>query len=39
MKDYVEVDNIPKSYQGRPRGWRDAIKAPKDMPNGGAYPS
>ena len=39
MKDYVEVDSIPKSYQGRPRGWRDAIKAPKDMPNGGAYPS
>lgn len=39
IKDYVEVDSIPKSYEGRPRGWKDAKKAPKDMPNNGHHPN
>jgi hypothetical protein len=39
MKDYVEVDSIPKTYEGRPRGWRDAKKAPKDMANNGHHPN
>ena len=39
IKDYVEVDDIPKSYKGKPRGWKDAKKAPKDMPNNGHHPN
>jgi hypothetical protein len=39
MKDYVETDNIPTSYKPKPRGWRDAKKAPKDMPNNGHHPN
>jgi hypothetical protein len=38
IQNYEEVDDIPKSYKAKPRGWKDAKKAPKDMPNGGAYP-
>ena len=38
IQNYEEVDDIPKSYKAKPRGWQDAKKAPKDMPNGGAYP-
>jgi hypothetical protein len=39
IKDYVEVDDIPKSYKGKPRGWKDAKKAPKDMANNGHHPN
>ena len=39
IKDYVETDNIPTSYKPKPRGWRDAKKAPKDMPNNGHHPN
>jgi hypothetical protein len=39
IKDYVETDNIPKSYKAKPRGWKDAEKAPKDMPNNGHHPN
>ena len=39
IKDYVEVDDIPKSYKGKPRGWKDAKKSPKDMPNNGHHPN
>lgn len=39
MKDYVETDNIPTSYKPKPRGWRDAKKAPKDMRNNGHHPN
>jgi hypothetical protein len=37
IKDYVEVDDIPKSYKGKPRGWKDAKTAPKDMANNGHH--
>ena len=34
-----EVDNIPSKYKPkRNSAYRDSKKAPKDMPNGGAYP-
>jgi hypothetical protein len=39
IKDFVEVDNIPKTYQPKPKGWRDSKKAPKDMPNQGHHPN
>lgn len=39
IKDYVPVDSIPKTYQARPRGWKDAEKAPADMPNSGHHPN
>ncbi len=39
IKDYVEVNDIPKSYKGKPRGWKDAKKAPIDMPNNGHHPN
>lgn len=34
-----EVDTIPKSYQPRPAGHKEAKKAPKDMPNNGHHPN
>ena len=33
-----EVNSIPNSYAPRPRGNEESKIAPKDMPNGGAYP-
>jgi len=39
IKDYVQVDDIPKSYKGKPRGWKDAKIAPKDMANDGHHPN
>lgn len=33
-----EVNSIPNSYAPRPRGSEESKIAPKDMPNGGAYP-
>ena len=38
IKDYKKVKEIPKTYQAKPRGWKDSKKAPINMPNGGAYP-
>ena len=34
-----EVESIPKSYEPKPRGRKDAAKAPRDMKNNGRYPS
>jgi len=34
-----EVASIPKSYEPKPRGRKDAAKAPRDMKNNGRYPS
>jgi len=39
IKDFVEVNDIPKTYKAKPRGWRDAKKAPKDMANQGHHPN
>jgi hypothetical protein len=39
IKDFVEVDSIPKTYEGKPRGWKDAKTAPKDMDNDGHHPN
>ena len=39
IKDFVEVDDIPKTYKAKPRGWKDAKKAPKDMANNGHHPN
>ncbi len=38
LDDYKKVDSIPKSYTPRPRGIKDAVIAPEDMPNQGHYP-
>ena len=38
MDDYTKTDSIPKTYTPRPRGIKDAVKAPVNMPNQGHYP-
>ena len=38
MKDYKKTDSIPKSYTPKPRGIKDAVIAPENMPNQGHYP-
>tara|TARA_R100000664_G_scaffold12317_1_gene19805 strand:- start:6191 stop:7954 length:1764 start_codon:yes stop_codon:yes gene_type:complete len=37
-KDYKKVKSIPKKYTPRPRGIKDAVMAPENMPNQGHYP-
>ena len=39
IQNYDEVNKIPKSYAPTPRGYKDAAKAPKDMPNNGHHPN
>ena len=39
IKNYNEVDDIPKTYKPTPRGYKDAREAPKDMPNNGHHPN
>ena len=39
LKDYDVVKEIPKSYEAKPRGHKDAKKAPVNMPNNGHHPS
>jgi hypothetical protein len=39
ISKYNETDTIPNSYKPRPNGNKESQIAPKDMPNGGAYPS
>ena len=39
IQNYDEVNKIPKSYAPTPRGYKDAEKAPKDMPNNGHHPN
>ena len=38
MNDYKKTDSIPKSYTPKPRGIKDAVIAPENMPNQGHYP-
>jgi len=38
LKDYNEVDNIPKSYKAKPAGTAESKVAPFDMPNNGHHP-
>jgi len=38
MDDYTKTDSIPKSYTPKPRGIKDAVIAPENMPNRGHYP-
>jgi len=37
MDDYTKTDSIPKSYTPKPRGIKDAVIAPENMPNRGHY--
>ena len=39
ISKYDETDSIPSTYKPKPRGSKESKIAPKDMPNGGAYPS
>jgi hypothetical protein len=39
ISKYDETNSIPNTYNPKPRGNKDSKIAPKDMPNGGAYPS
>lgn len=39
MNQFEEVDNIPKSYVAKPRGTKESVIAPKDMPNNGHHPN
>jgi hypothetical protein len=39
LKDYNKIKSIPSSYQPKPKGWKEAAKAPVNMPNEGAYPT
>ena len=38
LDDYKKTDSIPKSYTPKPRGIKDAVIAPENMPNQGHYP-
>ncbi len=38
MNDYKKTDSIPKTYTPKPRGIKDAVIAPENMPNRGHYP-
>jgi len=38
MDDYSKTDSIPKSYTPKPKGIKDAVIAPENMPNQGHYP-
>ena len=38
LDDYKKTDSIPKSYTPKPRGIKDAVIAPENMPNRGHYP-
>jgi len=39
LKDYDNVRTIPKSYRPKPRGRKEAVKAPDDMKNNGHHPN
>jgi hypothetical protein len=39
MNQFEEVDNIPQSYVAKPRGTKESVIAPKDMPNNGHHPN
>ena len=39
LEDYKKTKSIPKSYQPKPRGHKEAKKAPVNMPNNGHHPN
>ena len=39
FSDYKRTRSIPKSYDINPRGSKEAVIAPTDMPNGGHHPN
>ena len=39
FSDYKVTRTIPKTYNIKPRGSKEAAKAPKDMPNNGHHPN
>ena len=39
IKDHKKVSSIPASYEPRPRGRQDSVKAPVNMPKNGHHPS
>jgi hypothetical protein len=39
ISKYDETDSIPSTYKPKPRGSKESKIAPKDMKDGGAYPS
>ena len=39
LDNYKKVRSIPKSYNRKPRGSKQAATAPENMPNRGAYPN
>lgn len=39
IKDHKKVNSIPPSYEPKPRGRQDSIKAPVNMPNNGHHPN
>ena len=39
LKDYDVIKEIPKSYEAKPRGHKQAKKAPVNMPNKGHHPN
>ena len=38
LYDYEETKTIPKSYKRKPRGTKESVIAPIDMPNNGHHP-
>jgi len=39
LDDYKKAKSIPKSYEPKPRGRKEAVKAPVNMPNNGHHPN
>jgi hypothetical protein len=39
LDDYKKAKTIPKSYEPKPRGRKQSIKAPVNMPNNGHHPN
>tara|TARA_R110001632_G_scaffold48376_3_gene121915 strand:+ start:859 stop:2637 length:1779 start_codon:yes stop_codon:yes gene_type:complete len=39
LDDYKRTKSIPKSYEPKPRGRKQAVKAPVNMPNNGHHPN
>ena len=39
LDDYKKSKTIPKSYEPKPRGRKQAVKAPVNMPNNGHHPN
>ena len=39
INEHKNVKEIPKTYKGKPRGTKESVVAPKDMPNNGHHPN